>query len=103
MASCTGDGEGERGEVRRVAPRLQSHDQGHGGAEGGDLRERKADEDDPSLDDVNAEVRVDPGQHQAGQERQNEKRQNVHHSLRAFTPVQIPRWNKRGKRGIHTP
>jgi hypothetical protein len=38
----------------------------NGCAQGGDLRQRKVHENDPALDDVNAQVRVNPGQDEAG-------------------------------------
>ena len=42
----------------------------------GDLRERQVDEDDAALDDVQAEIRVDAGDHQRGDHRRREKLQN---------------------------
>ena len=62
------------GAVRIAAePGQQDRDRG---AERRDLREREVDEDDPPLDDVDAEVGVDAGDHQAGDERRREKRED---------------------------
>ena len=44
-----------------------------GGAERRDLRERQVDEDDAALDDVHAEIGVDPGQDEAGGERRRQE------------------------------
>ena len=46
---------------------------GDGGAERGDLREREVDEDDPSLDDVQAQVGVDARDDQAGGNRRRQE------------------------------
>ena len=51
----------------------QGHQQRDRGAERRDLREREVDEDDAPLDDVHAEVGVDAGQDQAGDERRGQK------------------------------
>ena len=42
-------------------------------AERRDLRQREVDEDDAALDDVDAEVGVDAGQDQAGDERRRQE------------------------------
>ena len=46
-------------------------------AERRDLRERQVDEDHAALDDVHAEVGVNAGQNQAGDERRRQKLQNA--------------------------
>ena len=64
----------DRRRVRIAAePRQQDRDRR---AERGNLRQREVDEDDAPLDDVHAEVRVDAGDDQAGDERRREKRQD---------------------------
>ena len=57
-------------------------------AERGDLRERQVDEDDAALDDVHAEVGVDAGEDQAGDEGRREELQDVevHRHLRSALP-----------------
>ena len=56
----------------RIAAR-QRREQRDGRAERGDLREREVDEDDPPLDDVDAQIGVDAGEDQAGDERRRQE------------------------------
>jgi len=58
--------------------RIHAHDDRDGSAESGDLRQREIDEDHAALDNVHTEIRVDASQDQAGHERSNEKRKNLH-------------------------
>src|SRR6185369_4010754 len=60
----------------RIAVRPGQQDR-HRRAERGDLGEREVDEDDSPLDDVNAEIRVDAGDDQAGHERREQELQDV--------------------------
>ena len=59
----------------RVAARYR-HQQRNGGAERGNLRQRQIDEDHAALDDVHTEIRVNPGQDEAGGKRRGEKLEN---------------------------
>src|ERR1043166_2031083 len=58
----------------RIAARAWQKN-GDRGAKRGNLGEREIDEDDSSLDDVNAEEGVYPGDDPAGYERRGQKRQ----------------------------
>ena len=64
--------------VSAVAMGVQSHQDGNGGAQRGDLGQRQINEDDAAFHHVNSEVRMDAGQDQTGDERQNQKRKYFH-------------------------
>ena len=49
-----------------------------GGAQGGDLRQRQVDEDHAALHHVHAQIGMDAGQNQAGNEGPDQKRKNFH-------------------------
>ena len=75
--------EHERVRVRsRAAQRMAGKQRGRH-AEGGDLREGEIHEDHAAREDVEAEVRVDAGQHEAGQQRQREDLGRETHGARA--------------------
>ncbi len=48
-----------------------------GPSECGNLRQREVDEDDPPLDDMHAQVRMNPRENQARHERRGEKLQHA--------------------------
>src|SRR5580704_11569080 len=66
--------EAEADPVSAAAVRVHPRDNGHDGAESGDLREREVHENDASLNHMHAKIGMDAGQDQARQERQNQKR-----------------------------
>ncbi len=53
--------------------RVHADQDGHGRAQGRDLRQRQIDEDNAALDHVHAEISVNASQDQAGKKRQNEE------------------------------
>src|ERR1700738_3607036 len=57
---------------------IHTRDDGHNGAQGGDLREREIDEDNAALDDMHPEIGVNAGENEAGHKRQNQGRKNLH-------------------------
>ena len=65
----------DRRRVRIAAGARQQHRDRR--AERGDLREREVDEDDAALDDVHAEIGVDAGQDQAGDERRRQELEDL--------------------------
>ena len=56
-------------------------------AERRNLRQREVDEDDAALDDVHAEIGVDAGEDQAGDERRREKLENLARGPSAITAL----------------
>ena len=76
---CAEEGEYEADPVddRRVRVAMRDrHEDRDGRAERGDLCEREVDENDPSLDDVYAEVCMNPRENQTGDERRREERKH---------------------------
>ena len=73
------DRESERPEVAHAAMEVVARQERHCRAQRGDLREGEVDEDDPALDDVDAEVCVNAGENESRQERRDEKHHNVHY------------------------
>src|SRR6266851_7833709 len=74
-------GEAEADPISAATMRVHPGDDGDDGTQRGDLRKGKVHENDASLDDVHAEIGMDAGQNQARQERQNQKRKNLHRML----------------------
>src|SRR4029077_1467190 len=73
--------EAEADPVSAAAVRIHPRDYGDDGAQRGDLRKREVHENNATLDDVHAKIGMDAGQDQARQERQNQKRKNLHRML----------------------
>src|SRR5216684_1281709 len=67
--------------VSAAAVRIHPGDNGDDGAQRGDLRKGKVHENDASLDDMHSKIGMDAGKDQARQERQNQKRKNLHRML----------------------
>src|SRR5467141_4655000 len=74
-------GEAEADPVGAAAVRVHPRDNSHDGAQRSDLRESEVHENDASLNNVHAKIGMDAGQNQARQERQNQKRKNLHRML----------------------
>ena len=68
-------GEAER--VRLPGVGLPAEEERRRRAEGGDLRERDVHEDDLAGEDVDAEIGVDAGEHQAHEERRPQEREEL--------------------------
>src|SRR5204862_2605312 len=68
-----GEGEREGMTVRREGLGRMSGDEGEGGPEGRDLREREVDEDHVALEDLQPEVGVDANQGDAGERGKREE------------------------------
>ena len=62
---------------------------GHGGTEGGDLRQREIDEDDASFHHMQPQIGVNPRQDQSCDKRDDEDRENVHLFQRFHQPRNV--------------
>src|SRR6266852_6663207 len=67
--------------VSAAAVRVHPGDNGYDGAQRGDLRKGEVHKNNASLDDVHSKIGMDAGENQARQERQNQKRKNLHRIL----------------------
>src|SRR5947209_20144065 len=79
--------------VRRPAVRVHSDHDGNRSPEGGDLTKSQINENDPPLNDVHAEIRVDPRENEAcdtGREQENEDSHPHSPSVTLFRPAPAP-------------
>ena len=82
------EGESQRPEVADAGVQIVSGQEGDRRTERGDLREREVDEDDPSLDNVHSQIRMNAGENEARQKRRDEEHQNIHY-LSAFVSTSM--------------
>lgn len=76
--ACSEKRKGQADPIGGAAMRVHSGHYCYCGPEGGDLRESEVNEDHAAFDYVNAQVGVNAGKNQAGDEGQDEERQNFH-------------------------
>ena len=80
------EGEHQADPVDATAVRIDAVQHGDGGAERGDLRQREVDEDHAALHHVDAEVGVNAGEDQAGDEGRQQRSSDMSHSQSLFRP-----------------